>query len=406
MFDALARLPRELAERLARARLHAGGDAVDLQPDKLIAAALARAGSRDFGDFDPRPGLEALLDSLQREARLSPVGHLLTRWDLLRLLGNLASMARLLRQRPQIRAGSLPAPWIITGMPRSGSTFLHRLLAQEPNHRVARHFETIHPPLGAPRVWRRARVRLELAGLHLLRPHFNDAHPLGIDTPQECTELTSPAIASLRFDTTYTAIAYRQWFDANGAAQAYRFHRSALQLLQYGEAPRRWVLKSPDHVFALPALLTEYPDARLIFTHRDALEVLPSVINLTILLRSIFSSEIDARAVAVEVAARWAQGAEHLLAADRLIPPERRIHVHYRDIARQPLQTVERIYHRFGLTLSAPARARMQAFVSRHPDGDYRTPRLRVEDFQLNSGGEQRRFAAYRAWIEAPYPER
>lgn len=401
MFDRTVRLPRLLAERVAQLRMRAGGGPFDLDSARLIDTCLARTGRSDFGDFDPRPGLQALVTSLRQEARLSAVGCLLTHWDLSRLLGNLASMAQLLDRRPSIAAGTVSDPWIITGMPRSGSTFLHRLLAQDPEHRVARHFETIHPPLGSSATWRRARARMELAGLRMLRPRLNDAHPLGIDTPQECTELTGPVMASLRFDNIYTALAYRHWFDAHGAPQSYRFHRSMLQLLQDGGPPRRWVLKSPDHVFSLRALLAEYPDARLIFTHRDAMDVLPSVINLTVLLRSIFSLEVNPRAVAVEVAERWADGTQRLLLADRLIPHHRCIHLRYRDLVGQPLQAVERIYRHFGSPLSDRTLERMRKFVVRHPDGDYRTPRLRVEDFQLNSQGERNRFAAYRDWIRA-----
>lgn len=385
---------------MAQLRLRIGGAEVELDASRLLETALRRAGGGDFGEFDPRPGLDALLASLHGEARLSPLGHLLTRWDLLRLLSNLARVARRLRDAPAIADQIVAGPWIVTGVPRSGSTFLHRLLALDPRNRVARHFEVIHPPLGDSRARRRLRARLELASLALLRPQLRAAHPLRLDTPQECTELTAPVLASLRFDSTYAAAGYRAWFDRHGAGSAYRFHRRMLQLLQAEQEPRRWVLKSPDHAFALPTLLAEYPDARLILTHRDALEVLPSVIHLTVLLRSIFSRDMDVGALAEDVAARWAHGTRMLLQWQARLSPAQHLHLHYHDIAARPLATVERLYTHFGVELPRAIRERMRAFVARHADGDYRAPRFRVEDFHLRREHERQRFAAYLDWLQ------
>lgn len=392
--------PRAAAETMAELWLRIGGARVELDSATLIETALERAGASDFGEFDPRPGLEALLRSLHAEARLSPLGKLLTHWDLLRLLSNLARVAHRLWEVPAIAGQTILGPWVITGVPRSGSTFLHRLLALDPRNRVARHFEVRHPPLGDSRARRRLRARLELASLALLRPQLRAAHPLRLDTPQECTELTAPTLASLRFDSTYAVTGYRAWFDHHGAGHAYRFHRRMLQLLHSGRMPQRWVLKSPDHVFALPTLLAEYPDARLILTHRDALEMLPSVIHLTVQLRSIFSRDLDVGAIAEDVAARWAHGTRILLDWETRLSPARCLHLHYRDIARRPLATVERLYTHFEVDLPGEIRQRMCAFIARHPDGDYRAPRFQVEDFHLRRKHEQRRFAAYHDWLQ------
>lgn len=364
----------------------------------LIAEARRVHGLHDFGPPPLREPLQRLLESLEREASLSSFGTLSARWDALRLLGNRLRLQRAFDRDPALADQPIRAPIVIAGLPRSGSTFLHRLLAQDPANRVPRHFEALFPVApdhGTDR--RRTRVNHQLALLRLLAPELTSLHPLTADTPQECTEVFSASFASLRFDTTYEIPTYRAWLDQRGAAEAYRFQRRVLQYLQGRDGDiRRWVLKSPDHVFTLPDLLNAYPDARLVITHRDPLQVVPSVARLTVVLRALFSDAIDPVAIGHTVASRWADGARRLVEAPVLATRSgSALHIHYREIVKDPLGTAARIYRHFGLALTQPAVAAMQRFLAAHRDGDYGNNRYRFEDYGFEAITLMRRFEDY-----------
>ncbi len=405
----LARAALRGANRLGP-HLRARGIArLDFDPDRLVAAAIARTGLEDFGGEPYRTPLEVLLRACDEEAGLNFIGRVATWWDTVRLLGNLLRLAADRRLRPGIAAEPVRAPVFILGLPRTGSTFLHALLAQDPALRSPLHWEVMHPspPPGLasrgsdPRVRRTAR---ELAWMDYLAPELRTAHALAAEDPQECTEILSNVFLSLRFDTTYEIPSYRAWLDRQGLEPAYRFHRRFLQHLQHGAPPRRWVLKSPDHVFALDALLSVYPDARIVMTHRDPLKVLPSVASLTVMLEAAFSDAVDPVRVGERIATRWEDGARRIIAAASSHP--RMVHVHYRDLARFPLREVRRIYRELDLDFTPEAETRMGHYLRAHPAGGNGVHRYDPQRFGLDPQRLAERFEPYRArfGVEAETP--
>ena len=130
-----------------------------------------------------------------------------------------------------------------------------------------------------------------------LAPEFRGLHPLDATSPQECSEITAHVFRSLRFDTTYRIPTYRHWLDQASHVPAYRFHRRFLQHLQHQAPGGRWVVKCPEHLFALDAIRAVYPDARLVFVHRDPVKVLLSVAKLTEVLRRPFTRRLDRREI-------------------------------------------------------------------------------------------------------------
>lgn len=369
-----------------------------LDADVLVAAAIRSQGLQDFGPLNFREPLQRLLISYREEARLSTFGRLAARWDCLRLLGNLLRLQRAFAHAPGLADESVTAPIVITGLPRSGSTFLHRLLAVDPHARVPRHLEVIHPFDDRAHV----RARRELRMLHLLAPRLSAVHPMQPEAPQECTEIFSNGFRSLRFDTTHRVPGYRRWLDAHGSRDAYRLHRRFLQYWQSRDRrARQWILKSPDHVFTLPDLLSVYPDARIVFTHRDPLAVLPSVANLTVLLRQLFSRDVDPASVGQEVAARWAEGVRRMLDfADTALIAQRIFHLRSESLISDPVQAVEDLYHHFDLPMTDAARGRLRVFVAAHPRGDYANNRYRPEDFGLRPERVRACFERYRyRWL-------
>ncbi|HZR35180.1 MAG TPA: sulfotransferase [Nevskia sp.] len=375
---------------------------VSPQRPRLDAAAFLRGAERKWGAVNPlyREALEVLLESAEREADLSLFGRHALRWDLQRMLRNCRLIERHAATTPAA-AAPREAPIFILGLPRTGSTFLHRLLAEDPHNLVPRCWQTLEPaprpagfdPQQDPRARRAERM---LAGFGRLAPDLAALHPLGADLPQECTEITAHTFCSLAFDTILRVPGYLDWLDRRGHDEAYAFHRRFLRFLDDGGA-RRWVLKCPDHVFALDALLKIYPDARLVVTHRDPLAVIPSVARLTEVLRQPFSRRVDARAVGAEVAGRWADGARRLTAlAERQDLPRRRIfHLHYALFVSNPVAAVATMYQYFGLPLEAATRERFRRFIDTLPRGGYGRNQYSFDSFGLDRRALERTFAGY-----------
>jgi Sulfotransferase family len=236
-----------------------------LDPDALMHRASRRTGLDDFGTDTLHEPLQRFPSACTAEADLNIVGHFATRWDTLRLLTNLLRLRAEEIAAPDIIKEQIEKPIFITGMPRSGTSFLHDLMLCDRGARAPRVWQTIYPyPIGRGRDARLDRVRRQIRAFGRLAPEFQARHPIDALSPQECTEITAHVFRSLRFDTTYWVPSYREWLDATGHLEAYRFHKRFLQHLQRQDGPGQWVLKSPDHVFALEAIRDVYPDARVI----------------------------------------------------------------------------------------------------------------------------------------------
>ena len=372
-----------------------------LAAGELMALAQRRTRLHDFGDQSFVEPLQRLLRACADEASLSLIGRIATRWDVVRFLTNLLRFHDAERRDPGILAERIERPIFITGLPRSGTTFLHRLMIEDPDNRAPRVWQTIYPyPLDPGKrgaTDRRPRlVARQLRAFERLAPEFRDLHPLDAGSPQECSEITAHVFRSLRFDTTYRIPSYRSWLDSDGHLPAYHFHRRFLQHLQHQNGGGRWVVKCPDHLFALDAIRAVYPDARLVFVHRDPVKVLLSVARLTEVLRRPFSRRIDRKEIGQQESARWLEGARRMMAVgDDAGLPERIHHVHHRDLVGDPVGTVAKLYRHFGLALGEMAAEAIGRYASQRPNGGYGPRAYRFEDHGLDGGAEREKFGAY-----------
>ena len=363
----------------------------------LMGLAQTKTGLSDFGEQPVEDALDRLMYACREEAGLNLIGRLSTGWDNLRLLKNLLILRDRERADPAILARPVERPIFVIGLPRSGTTYLHALLAEDADSQAVRCWQAVYPYPDHPAADRNAgprTVQRQFDAFHLLAPELRRLHPFAAETPQECTELTAHSFASMRFDTSYDVPSYRHWLDCTGHLNAYRVHRRFLQHLQ-GERPRRWVLKAPDHVFALHALRAVYPDARLVISHRDPLKVLPSVARLTEVLRRPFARRVDKAAIGTQVARDWTLGGTRLVEADAsgLWPTDQVAHVHFKALTADPVGTVRNLYARFGMTVSLSYATRLKAVVSDRPNGGYGRNVYRFEDFGLRAGDLRERFA-------------
>jgi hypothetical protein len=271
---------------------------------------------------------------------------------------------------------------------------------------VPRVWQLIHPypTLGndAKNDRRRSRVARQLRLFQVLAPGFRQMHPIGADSPQECSEITAHVFASSRFDTTYSVPSYRQWLDRKGHFDAFRFHKRFLQHLQHQTARSGcWVLKCPDHVFALDEIRAVYPDARFVFVHRDPLQVIASVARLTEVLRRPFTKHLDRAALGRQEIERWSLGAELMIrAADKQPFAEPICHIHYRDLTRDPAGTLAKLYDHFGLALKPELARRIEQLVEASPNGGYAVNRYRFDTYEIDPAAARERFARYTARFE------
>jgi hypothetical protein len=404
-------------------------------PAALIERAMQRTGLREIGDWQVETPLQVLLDAWQREARLNLFGRLGCSWDVTRFVSNLLYLQEAERRDPAIAQQPIAAPLFITGMPRSGTTFLFRLLAQDPENRVPRCWQTIDPyplPRTAKEDMRARRVERQLRLFDRLAPEFAGAYTtMRATTPQECSEINAHLFTSYRFDTTHHVPSYRAWLDETSHVEAYRLHRRFLQHLQHMERagarngsgngnscgndhaghdqPGHWVLKCPDHIFALEALGAVYPDAHLVFCHRSPLKVLASDAMLTRIIREVFAEEVDCRAIGQQESERCHLAAQRIMAASR----DARgwhgnggsnggiFHLRHEELTGDPIGTILRLYRHLGRSLSAGAEARMAALIRAQPNGGYSARRYTLEDYGLDPAQERRRFADYIDFMDA-----
>jgi Sulfotransferase family len=373
-----------------------------LIPEELIRRAQSSSSLSDFGEWSFREPLAVLLRAYEQEAQLSAFGRVATRWDILRFLSNLLRLREEEKRSPQILDESIKRPIFILGMPRSGKTFLHNLLALDSANIVPRAWQTIYPypehrafANGTDR--RPKLVAREFAMFLRFVPELLSLHTLDANGAQECIEITGHVMRSLRFDTTHYIPSYQEWLDDAGHLEAYRFHKRFLQHLQYQNGGGEWVLNSPDHIYALDTLLEVYPDARFVFVHRDPMKVMASVAKLTELLRLPFTRNIDRLQIGRQVTDRWVQGAALLIEASERFrhTPDRIFHVRYRDFTADPFGIVSSLYRHFGRTLGAPAEIAMRQMLAERPRGDCGDDHYRLEDYGLDRAAERRRFGAY-----------
>jgi hypothetical protein len=383
---------------------------VSLDEEALLAAARKHTGLSDFGSETFREGMRRLIRSLEEEAELSTLGRFIARTEFLMFLENRLRIQEWRRKHPEIAQVKIERPIFIVGMPRTGTTILHEVLAQDPRVRVPMTWEVDRPcPPPASATYttdaRIAEIQKNLDRSESLIPDFKRMHPMGAELPQECVRITAYEFASMIFETTYRIPGYARWlYDEADLAPAYALHRRVLQHLAWRCPRERWVLKSPGHLWAIEDLMREYPDACLVQTHRDPLKIIASLTSLVSVLRTMASDRVDR----LEIAREWADtvraGLESSVRARQrgVVPAGQIIDIQFREFMRDPLAVIRTIYERCGLELTPDAEGRMRAFLAANPDDKHGKHTYRFADTGLDLGAERERSATYQKFFDVP----
>jgi hypothetical protein len=376
--------------------------------DRLVAEATQLTGEDDLGEPTWREGLEVLLPSLVEEARLNDIGVEMAAGEVVRYLTNRLAINAWRRDHAAVADGQVVQPIVIVGQPRTGTTILFDLLAQDPNLRAPLTWE-VDLPVPAPATAsydddpRIGEVQAQLDMADLLIPGFTAFHEIGARLGQECVRMTGCDFRSMIFPIQYRVPSYNRWLlHEADLASAYRWHRRFLQHLQSGHpgggAPVQWLLKSPAHLWHLDALLAEYPDAVIVQTHRDPLKVVSSISALAAHLRQMASDETTVAEAAEQYADDILVGLERGIdARDRgVVPAQQVVDVQFTDFVRDPMAAVRLLYAALGRDLTPEAETRMAGFLAEHPgDGGGGGTRYRWADTGLDAGELRERAKPY-----------
>src|SRR5215831_7203142 len=363
----------------------------------LIESAKRRSSLNDFGAGDFYEALSRLLESCQDEARLNLIGKIALKTDVLETLCVRLQMQRDRQLYPDITRQEIREPLFIVGLPRTGTSVLHRLLAADPAHRSPLMWEvrSPSPPTRHDEKRRIQRATQSCNFFNWLAPTFRYVHTVGAEIPQEFVSLMTPTFLSDQFDAMYYVPSYRTWFFRQDLRPAYEYHRRFLQHLQFRRAARRWILKAPTHMFALPALLSVYPDALFVQTHRTPVEAMASVSSLVTILRSAFSDAVDPFIVCREAVDYWSKTMDKFLRERDGLADNRICDIQYDEIRCKPIRAVRRIYEFFGWSLSREAEQNMRTLIASQAKRQSANHRYDLSQFGANAEDVLSAFAPY-----------
>jgi hypothetical protein len=376
---------------------------ISLVDERLMQIASKQTGLSDFGPNSFRPGLAKLMESIESDGRLTLFGRYFARRQLIELLSHRLQLVDYRKKHPSIAKEVIRRPLFILGLPRTGTTLLYGLLAEDPSNRAPLSWELDDPCppaetetyLTDPRI---ERTQKRFDQVEQLAPGFQAIHPVGALMPQECIVPTASEFMSIRFEMSFDVESYDEWLLQQDMTATYEHHRRFLQHMQSRHMVERWILKSPGHLGPIDTLFETYPDAMVVQTHRDPIRVIPSVANLEYTMRLVASDDVDPIRVGRQMIHVWSTLLEQGMEA-RARHPEREAQIldlSMREIVSDPIACVEKIYRYFEVELSPAARERMQRYLELHPKNEFGVHRYSLEAFGLEEEAVSAAFKGYR----------
>ncbi len=367
----------------------------------LRESATRLTGLSDFGADDYSDGLATILESYARDADLTPLGSKVARVGLRGALGARLMAEAAWSAHPEYAGVPVERPIFVTGLPRSGTTALHRLLTADPAHQGLELWLAEMPQPRPPReTWAANPVFQAIeAGYerhHVEHPEFMGVHYIAADTVEECWQLLRQTLRSVSYECLAYLPTYSAWLMRQDWAGPFRRHKRNLQMIGLNEPGKRWVLKNPSHLFSLDAIMAVYPDALVIQTHRAPRTVIGSMCSLAAHATEGQSNVFRGPVIGTSQLELWARGLESFTAARATYDPAQFLDVDYADFTADPVATVELVYAHFGLPYSEEAASAVAALHSGAAETAARPAhRYALADFGLTGEQVDDRFAGF-----------
>lgn len=380
---------------------------VSFDIDRVVADARNVDGLSDFGDDSYREPLEKLLWSLEHEAQLNAIGRPVLRQRVVDILSTRLRVQAYLERYPEIREEQILEPLVIVGLPRTGTTMLHRTIAADPRMYAPLWYEVRFPcpaldwDFTAQGDHRIVEAKAEVRAMVDANPELLAIHPMDAMGPDEDIMLLEQSFYSFNMQAFANIPSFDAWIEAQDHTAGYEYFRLLLQFLQWqkkrsGQPGERWALKAPHHLHYMDLVFKVFPDARVVQSHRDPVETIPSLASLIAGVWVIYSDVADPKEVGSQWARKFARGMAHTMAVREQLGEGRFLDLWFRDTVSQPLEEIRKIYDFLGMRLTPEASAEMsqwQEFNRRElrPPHEYT-----LGEFGFTEEALKRQFRAYR----------
>lgn len=390
-----------------RAASRLGVGRVSLSEESLIRAARSNTGLHDFVDDSFREPMRRMLHALEHEGALHPLGRVTMRESLVRALANRLRLEDLSDRHPEIAETPVVNPVFVVGLQRTGTTMLQRLLTCEPRLRSMPAWEGLNPvpyPDSGKSGGPDPRIRLAKVAeraLRYLSPELFAIHPVEAEEPEEDIHLLDVSFVSPAVDAIARVPSYQAWFCEVDQLPAYRYMRRLIQLLLW-QRPGRWLGKTPHHLEYLGELLTVFPDAKVVITHRDPTRTVASFCSMMGHSRAMFADRVDPVEIGRQFSAKAIRAVERSMQARRSIDPGVFLDVLYQDVISNPLEQVRRVYDFIGMELEPATEAAMNQWLRNNSQTKHGVHGYELEDFGLSREALDPHFKAYRDQYGVP----
>jgi Sulfotransferase family len=374
--------------------------------DELEDGARAATGLGDFGTSHYREGLQRTVEALNTEAELNDMGNVIQQATISNALIQRLRIEDTYRRHPEIDDEVIGGPVFVIGLPRTGTTALSQLVANDPQFRSLRMWESqaCTPPPEAATQYIDPRIAQAADGLALMNDMFPKMQSFYSSEPQaptECQDLMGMSFRTFHFDGVVRVPSYLAWLLECDMRETYAYHRRVLKLLQWHCPPTLWHLKTPVHMFALDALVEVYPGAKFLWSHRDPAKVLGSVCSLIAYVRSWSSDRNDPEELGAEQLDSWAEAVRRAMDFRSRFGAERFVDVSFADLQADPISTLGRTYDRLGLEFGTEAGTRVREWAATHTPGSRGEHVYELADYGLTPEAVRERFTQYLATYDA-----
>lgn len=388
---------------------YAVGTRTDLSKDSLIRAARKATGLSDFGkDFWEEP-MDRMLESIQNEARLHPIGAFITRERLVQLLSVRLRAEHWFKKHPEILEQPLYPVLMIIGLQRTGTTKLQRLLASDPENRSLLSWEALNPaPLNGDLKTGDHRIkaaRTSEKALKYMSPGFFAIHPVEHQAPEEDVLLLDVSFLSTTAEATMHVPSYSRWLEQTDQSPAYAYMVKLLKLLQWQRPAKRWILKTPHHLEFLPLVKHHFGDVEFIWTHRNIFESIPSFMSMVSYARILFSDKVTQE----EVAKHWIKKTSYMLS--KAIDYHKQgdhnkefTHIAYDELIDHSMDVIKKIYNKKGIVFDQKKIERFENSNQQNPQGKYGWHRYSLGDFGLDKHSIKSQMEHYLTFYEDLFP--